>query len=142
MTTIATNGEMVVADRQTSDLNFGYKSQAKIERVGEFIIGACGSVGDCLLYSQWFKEGQPKSAKLPKTTKGFCGLAVHESGRIFEFVALGLCQEVNEPFYAIGSGTHFAIGAMAAGASPKKAVQIASKYERFTGFGLTILKHE
>jgi hypothetical protein len=48
--------------------------------------------------------------------------------------------EVASPFYAIGSGAHYAMGAMAAGASPKRAVEIAAQFDGSTGFGVDVIK--
>lgn len=39
--------------------------------------------------------------------------------------------------YAIGSGGHFAAGAISAGASMKRALEIAARHDPFTGYELT-----
>lgn len=41
--------------------------------------------------------------------------------------------EIREPFFAIGSAYKYALGAMAAGASAKKAVEIACRYDTACG---------
>ena len=41
---------------------------------------------------------------------------------------------------AIGSGSEYALGAMAMGASAKRAVQIASRFDPSTGRGVTVAK--
>lgn len=48
-------------------------------------------------------------------------------------------QNINYPFYALGSGSYFAIGAMANGADAKKAVEIACEYDIHSGGPLTII---
>ena len=44
------------------------------------------------------------------------------------------------PFFAIGSGADYAIGAMAAGVFPDRAVQIAAQYDPKTGGGVDVVK--
>jgi 20S proteasome alpha/beta subunit len=43
---------------------------------------------------------------------------------------------VDQPYYAIGSGSPFALGALAQGASAKEAVEAAAKSDPFTGMGV------
>lgn len=45
-------------------------------------------------------------------------------------------HEIEEPFYATGSGGQFALGAIAAGADPIKAIKIAHKFDPGTGSGV------
>ena len=48
--------------------------------------------------------------------------------------------EFDAPFYVIGSGWKFALGALESGASAKKAVEVASKYDPATGGDVECLK--
>lgn len=50
-------------------------------------------------------------------------------GRIYELGAGGSWTRSDSGIYAIGSGMTYALGALEAGASPKKAIRIASKYD-------------
>jgi hypothetical protein len=43
-------------------------------------------------------------------------------------------------FYAVGSGSHLALGALEAGASPKQAIKIASRYDSGTNNDVRVLK--
>jgi hypothetical protein len=47
----------------------------------------------------------------------------------------------DNPFVAFGTGREYAMGAMAAGAPPNRAVQLASGYDVSTGDGVTYLHH-
>lgn len=47
--------------------------------------------------------------------------------------------EIEEPFYAFGSGMDIAIGALAMGANAIKAVEIASRYSSHCGNGIDTL---
>lgn len=46
--------------------------------------------------------------------------------------SFSLCG-TEEPFWAIGSGSEYALGALAVGADPKMAVQVASFFDVYTG---------
>lgn len=49
---------------------------------------------------------------------------------------------VDEPFYAIGSGSAYAIGAMDAGASPQRAVELAILRDECSGPPIVTVKHK
>lgn len=144
MTTIATDGKTVVADKRiTSTSGVHYTSNDKIHRIGEWIVGASGDAFDCIEFLKWFRACEAgEKIPVPNLDSKFEGLAVHESGKIVEYG--GKCQPmiVEEKFYAIGSGVGVALGALAAGADPKKAIEIACRFDRWTGNGITVLKHK
>ena len=47
---------------------------------------------------------------------------------------------MDEPTYAIGSGMHYALGALKTGATPKEAVVAASKLDPMTGLGVKVME--
>lgn len=60
------------------------------------------------------------------------GLLVQVGGDLFSVSHdFGVCAE--DGYMALGSGAHFAIGAMEAGASVKKALKVAKKLDVYTG---------
>lgn len=61
-------------------------------------------------------------------------LALTEQG-IYHGTNLSNWMKIEEPYFAIGSGMHFAIAAMASGKSPIDACRVAGKYDRGTGLG-------
>lgn len=145
MTTIVTDRKTVVADCQISDGTLSYMGGKKIKAVGDWIIGAAGDLDSCKMFMDWFenciKAGNSK-VPTPKMNKNFIGIAVHKNGTIQEYTKALVAHEVREPYYAIGSGSHFALGALKAGASAKEALEIALYFDRNSGLGIDTLSHE
>jgi len=48
--------------------------------------------------------------------------------------------KIKEQFFALGTGGQFAVGALAAGATPAEAMRIAHKYDVFTGSTFDIIQ--
>lgn len=58
----------------------------------------------------------------------FVCLVITPSGAIHQFDNTGRCDDIQGPFFAIGSGREFALGAMECGATSEQAVQAAIKW--------------
>lgn len=84
-------------------------------------------------------KGLPTVRELYQFRVDFLGLLVFPNGKIYKIACTNALPESNEDdmgiwaversFTAIGSGTEFAIGAMASGVSSAKAVSIACQYD-------------
>jgi hypothetical protein len=71
---------------------------------------------------------------LPKYEKGVMdGLVVYPTGRVFYWDGSPTFVEMHGPFFAAGSGQDFALGAMAAGADARRAVEIAIQFDTQSG---------
>lgn len=100
-------------------------------------IGYAGAVEPCHTIIDWLRE---PTGRAPKTSPNCNFLLLTEKGRIFTFQSPNPKNwvEVDEPFFAIGSGTAAALGAMVAGGSTKDAVDAASKVDIYTGMGVKV----
>ena len=141
MTTIAANRESIACDKQaTHASNFKFKVKTKLFEIENplfyptrFIIGYAGDlniVPDILAYLTDV-TGQTKQPK-QKTTEF---LVLTEDKKLFTFITPTKWILIDEPYYAIGSGMHYALGAMSAGATPLEAVKAAAKCDPNTGLG-------
>lgn len=144
MTTIAVKDGVMAADRQCTNTNYGtkWKCKSKIWRIKptlafpfEFIVGFSGGTNDMLSMIDWFEN---PTQRIPRTANTG-GLVLKPDGSIWTFNNPRQWMAVNEPYFAIGSGTDYARGAMAHGATAKQAVQTASRYDAFTGMGVTTM---
>lgn len=74
----------------------------------------------------WFEfRSEDDPLRLPDGTK-FTLLAVYDDGTArYAYDSLRLTSPIEAPYFAIGSGTEYALGALAAGASAEEAVAIA-----------------
>lgn len=106
--------------------------------VCEFIVGFAGSASQIITIAEFF-SAPDNFNKAPKV--GPClGLVLTAKGQIFMFDDYTKWLAVNEPYHAIGSGSDYALGAMALGATTKEAVKIASKHDSYSGMGVKTLK--
>lgn len=97
------------------------------------IVGGAGSANDIGSAWGWFThmEGRPpriRNAEFVAITKE--GIILTTINDLNNWLVL------NSEFHAIGSGMQYAIGAMAAGKSPYKAVEIASMFDNATGYDI------
>lgn len=134
MTTIAANKECMAADRKVVDGDTHYKT-AKIQRVGQAIIGAAGSNPAIAKFMQWIQAEHLRSKRskplpLPSLIdpddedSAFAGLVLTPAG-LFVYDVGCYPDLITDPFYAIGSGKQAALAAMHLGATPHKAVEVA-----------------
>lgn len=145
MTTIAVNKEEIYGDRQFTNTVTGHKWKGKTKvyrftahpdtySACDFIMGFAGSASDIVTISSYFEF--PDMFGKPPRVRGCTGVVLTAKRDIFVFDDYTKWLLVDEPFHAIGSGAEYALGAMAAGKSPREAVKIASSKDCYTGFGI------
>lgn len=147
MTTIATNHEMMASDLQATHGNgMKFKMTNKCMKLSpevskylfeaeRAVVGAAGNVDS--LGDAWGFLSNPLDydGKVPKVKK--CEfLAVTSNKEILFSYDLRVWTKVNGKFYAIGSGSPYAMGAMTNGSSPREAVVAATKLDANTGMGI------
>jgi hypothetical protein len=146
MTTIAANKESIACDLQVTNLTGGYKFKVKtklfefeniIFHPVPFVVGYCGDL-DCIPDVMEFMK-DPTNNKVPRGIKSEF-LVLTKDKKLFTFVNPTKWIEVNEPYYAIGSGSTFALGSLASGKSPLEAVKNAGKFDPYTGGGYKEVK--
>lgn len=144
MTTICANTSCIAADRQaTHSGGMKFKIKTKLHHFNSpliypvgFTVGLCGNLESFVEVMAFFES--PEEYKKPPAPKGIEGMVLTDDGELFMFFNPGKWMRVDQPFYAIGSGMHFAIAALESGKTPKEAIKIASKYDPSTGNGVTV----
>lgn len=99
-------------------------------------LGLSGSADNFSKVIAWLHD---PTAKIPKI-KEVEMVILDDTGKIYHGDNLLNWTEIKEPYMAIGSGSHFALGALAAGKSPVEAVKVAHRYDPGTGKEYTSLK--
>ena len=112
---------------------------ARHEKSGA-LIGAAGDAGECQNLLALFKEHGLTEKFEPALTEAI-GLIAAKGGQLW-VVQHDVVYQIEDPFYAIGSGAPYAMGAMAAGRGAPKAILIAMEYDDGTGGQLRILRHD
>lgn len=139
MTTIAFDGKTLAGDRlRTHDdkpmpATKVFRINAKQEVV---LVGCSGDSWDCASFVQWLTGSSLSARPSPRV---FSAILVRKSGAVLIDDRL-LEHALTLPYYAIGSGADFAIGAMASGKSAKQAVEIAARFDPKTGLGVDVVR--
>ena len=139
MTTIAYRDGVLAADSLvTLGSTKVHGSYQKIRRIGQYLVGTAGSVACCQAFVDWLKSNDD-SHPPPKGEYG--ALIVDPRGRVRE-IENGSVLPVprGAKFFAIGSGSPYALAAMYAGATAVDAVKIAAKIDTSTGLPVKTLK--
>lgn len=145
MTTIAFDGKTMAADKQSVAGSRKYqKLNCKI-RSGKYhgmpaLFSGAGTIVYCDAVVEWLLAGMPDENRpeMPTSPDSFTVIVATELG-LFEYIdslrpiALGPLK------WAIGSGAEYALGAMAAGACAKRAVEIACEFDINSGMGVDVL---
>lgn len=127
MTTIATDGKSMFSDSQQIGDYIDRIDVLKVYKVEGALWGFAGAVTDWLTVLKWLNGGT-KPTKLDR----FEAIQVSGEGKILHWDEGLQPVEVGCPS-AIGTGGVFAMGAMMAGASPRKAVEIACELDTRSG---------
>lgn len=147
MTTIATRNGVMVSDGQVSwGDRIDQTNLKKVRKINGCLVGGAGRLSSVLQFFKWFEEwsnAQVVQGESPHVQvfipedlddEDFTGLVVFTDGVIFMYEGGKRCYEiVGAEYYAVGSGSDFALSAMDAGASAEEAVKVAIKRDVFSG---------
>jgi ATP-dependent protease HslVU (ClpYQ) peptidase subunit len=116
-----------------------YKVNGKIAEVGapdgsRCIVGFAGSMLDGSKFLSWWRKNWHDEDLRDEIPDGdYEALVLYNTGDI-SLVNQGVEMFIDEPFFAIGSGKEFAMGALAMGATLEQAMRIAARYDNLTGY--------
>lgn len=130
MTTIAWDGVTLAADQRASS-DEGCFQMRKIRRTADGrLLGAAGGAAACSAYLDWLEGDQvsPRPAFQDRADDAVHALEIMPDGEIRRHAHLGWFVVLAVPV-AIGSGSGFACGAMAAGKGAVEAVEIACRFD-------------
>ena len=138
MTTIAYKDGVMAADRAISgNGHVGTARKVHRRKSDGALVGGCGDVATIQRWFEWFLAGERGAAPNLGTDDESASmiLVVRTTGKVEEYGRYGKCL-YEAPYYALGSGADYALGAMAFGASARQAVAAATKHDHHTGYGI------
>ena len=143
MTTIAVSKTQIAADRQaTHNAGMKFKLKTKLYSFDNLVfygtpfhIGLAGNMDTFADVIDYFTD--PTAHKKAPRLNGGEAVILTQDGKIWTFSKADIWIGVDQPFYAIGSGMLFAMGAMEQGATPVEAVKAAIKHDPSSGYGVT-----
>lgn len=133
MTTIVATKTAIYADTQCS-YSVPFKVR-KVERIGDSLYAGAGDMDDLQRFFSWRRDG----GKAPAFDDGLDVLEVCSDG-MFIWGRKLVRLHVDEEVYAVGSGSQYAMGALAMGATPKQAMAVAASLDMQTGSIIAIVK--
>lgn len=134
MTTIAFRSGALAADSQMTQGDVRTTMPGlKLFLAGRYAVGFAGDLRYAPFIERWF------TADCPVGDEEFCRmwdddwdiLAMDEAGKPYVCFADTL-HPITQQFYAIGSGSHFALGAMHKGATAREAIAASARFDIYT----------
>lgn len=134
MTTIVYRDGVMAADSRATACNGSISRMTKLFRVRGDIVGFAGEASSALVFHDWYKR--PDRKDIPQALRDgsadFSALVLTSKG-LLEYDKWCRAMTVEDEFYAIGSGTLAALGAMHQGATARQAVAIACRIDPHSG---------
>jgi len=132
MTTVAWDGKTLAADSQCTHYGTPLFHAEKLLKHDGHLYGFSGAQGACLEVKKWIIGGSDENKK-PQDLDDVNVIKIDPEKRIWL-----ACQKLNfwthnHPFWGLGSGVDYALGAMHAGVGAVQAVEIAKILDINTG---------
>lgn len=144
MTVIATDGYSIASDtRAAQDGLIIQRPWHKLHPLPDgSVVGSAGDSELGVLFLDWLESGEESSARPDWSDEDFAAMRLYPDGTIMVYTAHCVPEPVPAPF-AIGSGHKLALGALEAGASPLRAVEIACIYDASCGIPIdtVVVRH-
>lgn len=143
VTVLAWDGTSLAADRQVT--RSGQRgSITKLLRLdtGE-VLSWTGHLQNCLGMQHWYLAGAKPCEwnNYRVDPESHAELVILSEDGLWTFGGpYGI--KVEDPFIALGSGSEYALAALAMGATAKEAVEIASRFDNHCGLGVDVMQFE
>lgn len=137
MTTVAFRDGVLAFDSRVSDsVHVGWKNKGRHTK--KYIMAGCGLCDDIEAAMDWIEETDGKISEKSKydiqSRELECELIViNKEGKVMFYGTRMYPVTIDAPYYATGSGSLLALGAMAVGATSKQAVEAAIKHDLYSG---------
>jgi 20S proteasome alpha/beta subunit len=106
----------------------------KIYRLNDnSLVGVSGSLSDILLMLEYLNTPEGETAEKPTIGENNYLLRVDTNNDVFLYTPTLIGVQMYGDYFAIGSGSDYAMGAMAQGATAEEALAIAHKFDDGTG---------
>lgn len=141
MTCIIFKDGIIASDSQISSGNRILGEGKKIYDLGDKILAYCGSTTGGENFRN-FLEGKECNPKIidDKDYDFEAIVITKDTKEILYYDKYCVSDKIEAPFHRLGSGSDYARGALAAGASIEEAINIAARYDKGTGGNIKLLK--
>lgn len=140
MTCIATDGLTIAADSlETMGTEKLLRSAKKIIEIGGVIYASSG-IGTTESLAKWHQDGADPRDPPRYRDEHWALLVINHDGTMHLFTALMPYAHPIVPPFALGTGGDYAMGAMLAGASAERAVEIACEIDTACGGEIVVME--
>jgi len=142
MTTVAVAGRTMAADTRFT-IGDAFYDSGKLDRIGDFIVSTAGCAAEGDSFMDWVRRGRRGARK--KVSASFEALLLRRDGGIFYVLGNDRMRQIRQKFYAIGSGSYYALGALSMQArtgwplDPELAVSISMEWDPATQGHIDVL---
>lgn len=142
MTTLAYADGVLASDSMAMNGWNILGAKSKIDKRGSVLFGASGrSSAICRAFVDWGRRGfigEPPKLRIDDDNNAV-GFIFPEGDRIIMWTHDGP-NEFRSPYFAFGSGGEVATGALAMGATPEEAIEVASLWDIGTNLPLRVVR--
>lgn len=141
MTTVAFRDGIMAADTQITagDTKEGFIR--KVWRADEYLVGFSGDadVAQKIRWKMDENEIDPLDYRFGLETwpDDEMMFYIFDGSQLWQIYQKGAAFYCDAPFFAMGSGSNYALGAMAMGATARQAVAVAARFDVYTGGRVT-----
>lgn len=147
MTTIAFDGRSIAAERMyviggTPLRGPSPKIRRLVYKGVPAVIGTSGTLEYGMALMDWLEAGLPpgREPSLPADDDDGASVLLATATGVYLFSNSLVGVPIGAVKWATGSGANYALGAMAMGASAKKAVEVACTLDVYSGMGVDVLR--
>jgi ATP-dependent protease HslVU (ClpYQ) peptidase subunit len=138
MTVISFDGKSIAADKRNT-WGSGTLTTTKLVRLHGGVLAGCGNTSQILEMIHWIKKGCKVSAfpdfqRDPESSVSL--LMISPQGQILQYENTPHPIAIENKFWAIGSGSDYAMAAMHLGHSARRAVEVAIALDPGCGNGI------
>lgn len=146
MTTIAFDGTTLAADRCSWSGGIR-RATRKVTKVrapdgSRYLIAWTGSQAMATAVLAWMHGtgDRPNCKDFGSEPDGYCAVVIDQKMRVFVLSNCMTYIAFEERIFAGGAGAEFAFGALEAGATARRAIQIAMKRSDYAGLGVDVVR--
>lgn len=142
MTVIAWDGKTLAADKRAT-AGYNPSTVTKVRRVGGCLLAVAGGFPMGVALMDWYARGADPDnypAKAAEDDDGANLLVITKDKKILMY-ADAHPYEIEDAYYAMGSGRAFATMAMRLGKTAEEAVKLTCEFDVSCGNGIDILEH-
>lgn len=140
MTTVAWDGKTLAADSQMTSGAIRSRAVKIVRSPNGFLAAGAGEWNSIVPWLRWVEGGMIPEEQPDSLHAKSHVIIIDPKGKAFTFEGSTTRLPLLDKFWALGSGTELALGAMAMGADARTAVKVAAKFDVYTGGRIVVLR--